>query len=136
MNRFVKNTLAAGMLALSLAPLAAFATPASLKTGMFVSGAHATSGKVTIYKLDNGERIVRLTDFTTSNGPKVHVVLADHVVMGNNVTNAHSIDLGDLKGTTGNQNYVIPASVNLRNVKSVVIYCERFHVTFGTAAVR
>jgi hypothetical protein len=46
------------------------------------------------------------------------------------------VDLGDLKGTTGNQNYTIPASVDLGNVKSVSIYCERFHVNFGAATLR
>ena len=124
------------LLAASLLPLAASAAPASLSSGTFVSGVHETKGIATIYKLDDGSRIVRLEKFSTSNGPKVHVVLADHVITGNSVLNAKSTDLGDLKATSGNQNYSIPASVNLVGVKSVSIYCERFHVNFGAATLK
>jgi hypothetical protein len=134
------KTLTRAALGLSLlatfAPLAANAAPAPLETGTFQSGAHATTGTATIYKLDDGSRILRLANFSTSNGPKVHVILADHTISGNDVENAKSIDLGDLKGNTGNQNYAIPADVKLAGVKSVAIYCERFHVNFGAATLK
>ena len=135
MNNSIRTALTVSLLT-TLAPLAANAAPSALSTGMFVSGAHATSGTATIYKLDDGSRIVRLTNFTTSNGPKVHVILADHTIAGNDVEDAKSIDLGDLKGNTGNQNYKIPADANLADVKSVAIYCERFHVNFGAATLK
>jgi hypothetical protein len=135
MNIATRAALALSILA-TLVPLAAGAAPASLSSGSFVSGAHATSGTATIYKLDDGSRVLRLTDFSTSNGPKVHVILADHAIAGNDVEDAKSVDLGDLKGNTGNQNYAIPASVNLDDVKSVAIYCERFKVNFGAASLK
>jgi hypothetical protein len=135
MNITTRAALALSILA-TLSPLAANAAPASLSSGMFVSGAHPTTGTATIYKLDDGSRLLRLTNFQTSNGPKVHVILADHAIDGNNVEDAKSVDLGDLKGNTGNQNYVIPADVNLDDVKSVAIYCERFHVNFGAAGLK
>ena len=69
MNNSIRTALTVSLLT-TLAPLAANAAPSALSTGMFVSGAHATSGTATIYKLDDGSRIVRLTNFTTSNGPK------------------------------------------------------------------
>jgi hypothetical protein len=117
-------------------PLAASAAPVSLSSGSFVAAAHATSGTATIYKLDDGSRVLRLTDFSTSNGPKVHVVLAGHPITGNDVIDSKSIDLGDLKGNTGNQNYVIPKDADLTDVKSVAIYCERFKVDFGAATLK
>jgi hypothetical protein len=135
MNIAIRTALALSLLA-SLTPLAANAAPSPLTSGTFVSGAHATSGTATIYKLDDGSRLLRLTNFTTSNGPKVHVILADHAISGNAVEDAKSVDLGDLKGNTGNQNYVIPANVNLDDVKSVAIYCERFKVNFGAADLK
>jgi hypothetical protein len=134
-NIATRATLAISLLA-SIAPLAANAAPAAVSSGTFVSGVHATTGTATIYKLDDGSRILRLSDFTTSNGPKVHVILADHAVAGNDVEDAASVDLGDLKGNTGNQNYVIPAGVDLARVKAVAIYCERFHVNFGAATLK
>ncbi len=123
-------------IAAGIAPLAANAAPVSVAAGSFASAAHPTMGTATIYKLDDGSRILRLTDFATSNGPKVHVVLADHPITGNAVEDAKSVDLGDLKGNTGNQNYPIPANVDLRQVKAVAIYCERFHVNFGAATLK
>jgi hypothetical protein len=135
MNIATRAALALSILS-SLAPLAANAAPASLSSGSFVSGAHATSGTASIYKLDDGSRILRLSNFSTSNGPKVHVILADHAITGNDVEDAKSADLGDLKGNTGNQNYAIPANVNLDDVKSVAIYCERFNVNFGAASLK
>jgi len=135
MNIVTRAALALSILS-TIAPLAANAAPASLSSGSFVSGAHATSGTATIYKLEDGSRVLRLTNFSTSNGPKVHVILADHTITGDDVEDAKSVDLGDLKGNTGNQNYVIPASVSLDDVKSVAIYCERFHVNFGAASLK
>jgi streptogramin lyase len=136
MNNVTRLALALSMLTTAAAPLAASAAPAALTSGAFASGAHATSGTATIYKLDDGSRILRLSNFSTSNGPKVHVILADHAISGNNVEDAKSVDLGDLKGNTGNQNYAIPAGVNLGDVKSVAIYCERFKVNFGSANLK
>jgi hypothetical protein len=135
MNNTIRIALGLSLLGM-FAPLAASAAPTSIETGAFVTGAHDTTGAATIYKLDDGSRILRLTNFSTSNGPKVHVILTDHAVSGNDVEDAQSIDLGDLKGNTGNQNYAIPASVDLANVKAVAIYCERFHVNFGAATLK
>jgi hypothetical protein len=44
-----------------------------------------------------------------------------------------SVELGLLKGNTGDQNYDLPASVDLQKYNAVVIYCERFHAVFGVA---
>jgi hypothetical protein len=134
MNNAIRIALGISLLT-SFAPLAASAAPASIESGTFVTGTHDTTGTATIYKLDDGSRILRLTNFSTSNGPKVHVILTDHAVTGNDVEDAKSVDLGDLKGNAGNQNYEIPASVNLDDVKAIAIYCERFHVNFGSATL-
>ncbi|MGW6277917.1 DM13 domain-containing protein [Kribbella sp. NPDC055071] len=42
-------------------------------------------------------------------------------------------DLGSLKGNRGNQNYVIPANVQLGEFRSLAIWCDRFNVSFGAA---
>jgi hypothetical protein len=41
--------------------------------------------------------------------------------------------LGELKGHHGNENYVIPASLDLSGFRSVSIWCNRFNVSFGAA---
>jgi hypothetical protein len=43
------------------------------------------------------------------------------------------VRLGGLKATDGNQNYPIPADAELGGLNSVVIWCDRFNVAFGSA---
>src|SRR5690348_15774699 len=49
--------------------------PSALARGAFHSVAHETRGTATILDLGGGKRILRLTDFSTSNGPAVRVYL-------------------------------------------------------------
>ena len=106
-------------------------------TGRFEGSAHPTSGRATIYETTGGVRRLSLSDFTTSNGPDVHVVLAraDDPALDQEVlkTDLDHVELGSLKGNQGDQNYDIPASVDLKKYNAVVIYCERFHAVFGVA---
>jgi Electron transfer DM13 len=49
-------------------------TPRQLLSGRFKGYAHETEGTASIYGMDS-KRILRLTNFRTSNGPDVHVYL-------------------------------------------------------------
>jgi hypothetical protein len=106
-----------------------------LETGTFYSILHPTEGKATIYRMGNGETILRLTNFKTSNGPDVHVymVAADDAKDNATVLNAGFIDLGQLKGNIGDQNYVLRPNVDLSKYRAVSIWCKRFSVNFGAA---
>lgn len=119
------------------APFAASTDPQPLYTGRLEGKAHQTSGRGTIYKTSDGRQYLRLTDFSTSNGPDVHVILArsddenltQEIVKGQ----LDSVELGSRKGNQGDQNYDLPASVDLQKYNAAVIYCERFHAVFGVA---
>jgi len=43
------------------------------------------------------------------------------------------LDLGGLKGNIGAQNYPVPRTADPGRYRTVVIWCERFSVTFGYA---
>jgi hypothetical protein len=109
--------------------------PMSITQGNFKSLAHETKGLASIYQLADGKRTLRLTDFETSNGPDVHVYLtAGEVEKGGDAIKAAGfIDLGSLKGNKGDQNYEIPAEVDLSRYKHVAIWCARFCVNFASA---
>ena len=106
-----------------------------LYTGKLESREHPTSGRATIYKDGSGKAYLRLTDFATSNGPDVHVVLvkAEEPAMSKIIVpgNLEYVELGSLKGNQGEQNYAVPASTDLEKYQAVAIYCERFHAIFG-----
>jgi hypothetical protein len=111
--------------------------PMSITKGSFKSLAHETKGTASIYQLADGKRTLRLTEFETSNGPDVHVYLtAAEVENGSDaIKEAGFIDLGSMKGNKGDQNYDIPADVDLNKYKNVTIWCARFGVNFGQAAL-
>ena len=106
-----------------------------LASGQFHSGAHETKGMATVFQLADGKKTLRLTDFATSNGPDVHVYLvaSNDAKDDDTVKNAGFIDVGTLKGNIGDQNYELPAGVDLAKYRAVTIWCKRFSVNFGTA---
>jgi hypothetical protein len=119
------------------APFGASADLQPLYTGLLAGRAHPTGGRASIYQTPDGKRDLRLTDFTTSNGPDVHVLLAqstDEKLKQDFVKGEFSsVELGPLKANQGDQNYDLPDSADLSRYDAVVIYCERFHVVFGLA---
>lgn len=113
----------------------AMAMPDPVATGQFHSNAHETKGTATIHALADGRRVLRLTSFSTSNGPdvRVYLVAAEDVTDNETVKRAGYVELGKLKGNIGDQNYEIPASVDLTKYRTVTVWCARFSVNFGSA---
>jgi len=112
--------------------------PETLVSGQFYSILHPTAGTATIYRMGDGSRILRFTNFTTSNGPDVHVymVASDDAKDAATVEKAGFIDLGVIKGNVGDQNYVLAGDLDLAKYRAVSIWCKRFSVNFGAAALR
>jgi len=107
----------------------------ALETGRFHSVAHETRGTATIQDVGGGRRVLRLTDFTTSNGPdvRVYLVAAPDAADNQTVTKAGFVELGKLKGNQGDQNYDVPDDLDLTHYRAVTIWCRRFSVNFATA---
>ncbi|WP_020060209.1 DM13 domain-containing protein [Bacillus sp. 123MFChir2] len=106
-----------------------------ISEGKFQSGVHETTGTATIYQLADGKRILRLSNFSTSNGPDVRVVLVPTNQLKNNedVKNYKYIELGKLKGNKGDQNYEIPDEIDVSAYGTVSVWCKRFNENFGAA---
>jgi hypothetical protein len=111
------------------------AEPRAIAAGMFHSGAHETAGTATIHEYADGRRFLRLTGFHTSNGPDVQVLLVATTDARDNetVTKSGYVRLAGLKGNIGDQNYDLPAGIDLSKYRAVTIWCRRFAVNFGTA---
>jgi len=108
--------------------------PRQLAAGHFKGYAHETEGTAGVYDV-KGQRVLRLTNFKTSNGPDVHVYLVGATDAKDDATvkQAGFVDLGSLKGNVGDQNYDVPETVDLAKYQAVTIWCARFNVNFGTA---
>lgn len=112
--------------------------PTILLQGQFedADAFHQGSGTATIYTLADGSNILRFEEFDVTNGPDLHVILSSNPTpTSRNDIGDDYVDLGSLKGNVGNQNYEIPADVDLSQYQSIVIYCQPFHVVFSTATL-
>ncbi|GAB3444621.1 DM13 domain-containing protein [Actinophytocola sediminis] len=109
--------------------------PAVLAEGAFTSQEHETAGTARVLELPDGTRVLRLEDFATSDGPDVHVWLSDATAGGElgKYDDGRFVALGEIKATEGSHNYDIPADADLDGLRSVVIWCDRFNVAFGSA---
>jgi hypothetical protein len=114
---------------------AAEAAPVQLATGRFHSVAHESKGVATIFRLPDGQRVLRLTEFQTSNGPdlQLYMVAADDATDSDTVKKAGYVSLGALKGNQGDQNYHLPADLDIAKYRAVSVWCRRFGVNFATA---
>lgn len=110
----------------------------ALESGQFYSILHPTQGTATIYQMVDRTRVLRLTSFSTSNGPDVHVymVAADDAKDATTVEKVGFVDLGSIKGNIGDQNYTVGRDLDLEKYRAVSIWCKRFSVNFGAAALR
>jgi hypothetical protein len=106
-----------------------------LASGSFHSVAHKSAGQATIYQLAGNKRILRLTNFETSNGPDLHVYLVatKDASDSDTVKQVGFVELGSLKGNIGDQNYELASDLDLNKYRAVTIWCKRFGVNFGTA---
>jgi len=112
-------------------------TPAivtTLGSGRFRSLEHRTTGTAQVLRLANGSHVLRIEDLDTSNGPDLRVYLSElPSSLGWRDYGERYLELGKLKGNRGDQNYPIPAEIDLSKYKSLVIWCVRFKVGFGVA---
>lgn len=98
----------------------------TLATGSFSGESRYTvTGTANVLNDGSEQRFLRFENFSSNNGPDLKVYLR--------ADNGDFVSLGDLKGNIGDQNYEIPADVDLSVFDTVQIWCERFGVNFGFA---
>ncbi|WP_458109191.1 DM13 domain-containing protein [Arthrobacter sp. R3-55] len=109
--------------------------PVILGTGAFQSQEHETSGTAQLLALPDGSHILRLENLASSDGPDVKVWLSSLKAGGDwfKYRSGRYVDLGAIKATHGNHNYAIPAGTDITGLTSVVLWCDRFSVAFGSA---
>ena len=86
---------------------------------------HDVTGEALVLNDGTAQRFLRFESFESTNGPDLNVYLR--------ADDGEFVDLGDLKGNIGDQNYEIPTDVDLDRFHLVQIWCVRFGVNFGDA---
>jgi len=129
----------------TISPL--FITTTSVETGSAVTGGrviargqlavvdsvHKGSGPVEIAEV-GGKKVVRFLDVAIQNGPDLHVYLGRG--SGGAYDGARDLYIGALKATNGTFSYDLPASVNLGDYKSVIVWCRAFFTLFTYADLK
>ena len=93
---------------------------------------YSVSGTAALYRRADGSHVVRLEDLDSSNGPDLELWLVRRT---SGDVGEGGLALGDLKSTRGNQNYDVPADAALSDYRAVSVWCKRFSVSFGAAAL-
>ncbi|MBW4581281.1 MAG: DM13 domain-containing protein [Tildeniella nuda ZEHNDER 1965/U140] len=138
---FTSNTPVHSTRAESIAQMMNSTKPTVVSSGSFTSGEHPTQGTARVVN-QNGKLFLELDQkFKTSNlGPDLVVILhRSSNVLGSTKPPAYPLKAGDytllapLRKFSGTQRYAIPATINLAEYKSAVIWCRKFNATFGAA---
>jgi hypothetical protein len=112
-----------------------------VRTGKFVTHEHATTGTARLVRNADGSHQVELVGLDTSDGPDLRVWLTDQEVRAGSAgwrvfDDGKWSELGRLKGNRGDQVYPLPDDIDPADYRSVSIWCKRFAVSFGAAALR
>lgn len=131
MNRILGATIAAAMAAMTaLMSSGAMADPARVGTFEGASD-HVTSGAVSVVNTIKGGSVVILdSDFSLDGAPDPRVGL------GRSGKYDKATDLGKLQKIKGLQAYIVPAGVNVAEYDEVYIWCRKFNVPLGVAALK
>ena len=122
----IRKTLA------TVAQTLALALPAQAnRTGLFTGQqGHVTTGSVEVAK-DAGGYVVRLgPGFSLDGAPD------PKVGFGKNGRFVEGTLIGPLQSLNGAQSYRVPAGLDVADFTDVFIWCERFAVPLGVAAIR
>ena len=87
---------------------------------------HHGEGNAKIFSA-NGESFLRFERFTVTNGPDLFVYIAQDGDVHNGIL------LQRLKGSTGDQNYILPEDIDIEVYNTAVVYCKLFGVYFAEA---
>jgi Electron transfer DM13 len=108
---------------------------ARLGRGRFESVRHPATGVATAIGLARGGRVLTLTGFEVDNGPDLRLYLVAGDARGEDEVRDF-VDLGELKGNRGDQQYRLPAGLDLSRYSTAVVWCRAFSVLFARAPLR
>ncbi|MEZ0368388.1 MAG: DM13 domain-containing protein [Candidatus Sericytochromatia bacterium] len=112
-------------------PVASASPEGLLKQGSFRNGVHQVSGQALLIE-SAGKTYARLENFSTENGPDLYLYLVRNP-SGSPRGESDFVSLGRLRGTSGNQNYELPAGTEISAIQAVTVWCRSFSVNFGFA---
>ena len=87
---------------------------------------HSVAGEALLIEHD-GQKTLRFEDFQTDNGPQLHIYLAKDLGAKD------FVDLGPIRATRGDVNYVVDPAIDVAEYDKVLVWCVPFGVLFSYA---
>ena len=101
------------------------------RTGSFTGASnHITTGTVEVVKTDGGYEIHLKDNFTFDGAPD------PRIGFGSNGKFADGTDFEPLASNSGAQVYKVPAGINPAEFTDVFVWCRRYSVPLGVAALK
>lgn len=97
--------------------------------GDFVRRIHGVEGSALLI-VDDSQKIVRFENFETDNGPQLRIYLSADLGASD------FVDLGPIKATKGNVNYLVPTGTNTQKYRYILVWCKPFGVLFSYAELK
>lgn len=114
-----------GMAEHSAAPSAAAAShPAHVSIGTFHAVDGTASGMAALFHQPDGRFVVTLENFSIASNAHTNVIFVPNkdVVADADIDKTAIVDLGPLRGTSGMQDFVVPASADAMTYHTVVLW--------------
>ena len=127
--KLVLSSLIFGFLAVGVAS----ASDVADSSGGWTEKDYAIQGTWSIEQRGDEQVITLSDDFSTKSGPDLKIFLSPKTVedvTGKTATEG-SVLVSVLKSNKGSQEYVLPADVDLKDYKSMLIHCEEYSVLWG-----
>lgn len=95
------------------------------------------SGTATLYRLPGGDTVLRLDPFVVTKNSDLFVWVSEDDAPRTSAEALHSVhvQVDRLTATAGAQNYVLPDTVDIDRVRSVVVWCEPVQTAYAAAAL-
>ena len=107
-------------------------TSATTRTGVLSGdGSYRAAGTVEL-AVDGGRATLRFVGSSIQDGPALSVWLTPR---GGSPSTTGAVRIGPLTSLTGSHSYDVRADVDVAAFSGVLIWCDRFSVPFGTAAL-
>lgn len=112
--------------------------PITAATGTFLTldPIRSARGTATIFQQADNTLLLRFEAFAMPNAPDARVILSpasEPQTVEDMRANDTAVEVGALRGSVGNQNYILPESVDLALVRSVVIYSAQLDLIYTYA---
>jgi hypothetical protein len=112
----------------NIAPPSGFTEVVKQGTWQGADGAHRASGVAKILSNEQGDYVLRLENFSVTNGPDIEFFLSTDAVY-----DGSDLGLGNVPATSGNYNVPIPEGTDVGSIEYAIVWCVPFGVLFGTA---